>query len=526
MPCRRNVEDALPLQEAHLKRFPAIYPPLLAAYPILSLYAANQSLIPLDDLWRPLGFAVGGTILLWLLLGLILKDAQKGAIAATSITSGFLSLHLLSEIIPLPKDSIASVVSCGIIILSLTGLLAWKWTWHRPLSFFSMVILAFPIFQIASAQLVQSRASTTPELAKSDNITSRPDIVYIILDGYGRSDVLQKIYDYDNRDFIDSLEKRGFYVAKEAHTNYCQTELSISSSLNHAFIPEITSIKPNANPETRPNFHEALQNSAVSQSLKALGYQTSAITTGFPSLEFSNVDRKEITPIGVNLLESTLIQRLPFGSRSTAVASMFFKRHQLIKQAFAQLSTLSDQGPTPQFTIVHILAPHPPFSFGANGEELPRKGPFGYWDGSDFMTMVDTPEAYKVGYANQARYISNQILKSLDAILAKGGERPIIVIQGDHGPKMGLDQSVYERTDIHECFPILNAYLVPDNVQKELYASITPVNTFRTIFRTMFGDNLPDLPDRSWYSPYGAPLNFTEVTQRLATEESQIKKAG
>lgn len=509
-----------------MKRFPAIYPPLLAAYPILSLYASNQSLVPLHDLWRPLGVAVGGTILLWILLGLILRDAQKSAIAATSISSGFLSLHLLNQILPLPKDSIASVTSCGIIILSLAALLAWKWKWHRPLSFFSVVIVALPIFQIASAQVSQTKAASPPELAKNEKIKERPDIVYVILDGYGRSDVLKEIYGFDNSEFIAGLEKRGFYIAKEAHSNYCQTELSISSSLNHAFIPDISTIKPPATPDQRPNFHQALQNSAVSQRLKSLGYQTAAITTGFPSLDFPTVDRKEITPAGVNLLESTLIQRLPFGSESGAVASMFFERQRLIKKALAQFATLSDQGPIPQFTIVHILAPHPPFSFGPNGEELPRKGAFGYWDGSDYFAMVGTKDFYRTGYANQAKFISNQILKSLDAILAKGGERPIIVIQGDHGPKMGLDQSIYEKTDIHECFPILNAYLVPDNVQKELYASITPINTFRTIFRTMFGDNLPDFPDRSWYSPYGAPLNFTEVTQRLSTEEPQIKKAG
>lgn len=509
-----------------MKRFPAIYPPLLAAYPILSLYASNQSLIPLHDLWRPLGVAVGGTILLWILLGVILRDAQKSAIAATSIASGFLSLHLFSQIIPLPKDSIASVISCGIIILSLAALLTWKWKWHQPLSFFSLVIVALPIFQIASAQMGQSRASTTPELAKNNKITSRPDIVYVILDGYGRSDVLKQIYDFDNHDFIEGLEKRGFYIAKEAHSNYCQTELSISSSLNHAFIPDIPTIKLRADSRERPSFHEALQSSAVSQRLKSLGYQTSAITTGFPSLDFPNVDRKQIAPAGVNLLESTLIQRLPFGNETSAVASMFVERQHLIKQAFTQLATLSDQGPTPQFTIVHILAPHPPFSFGPNGEELPKKGSFAYYDGSDYMTMIADKDTYRTGYAGQAKFVSNQILKSLDAILAKNGERPIIVLQGDHGPKMGLDQSLYEKTNIHECFPILNAYLVPDNVQKELYASITPVNTFRTIFRTMFGDDLPDLPDRSWYSPYGAPLTFTEVTQKLSTEEPQIKKAG
>jgi hypothetical protein len=68
---------------------------------------------------------------------------------------------------------------------------------------------------------------------------------------------------------------------------------------------------------------------------------------------------------------------------------------------------------------------------------------------------------------------------------------------------------------VNECFPILNAMLVPDEVRSELYPSITPVNTFRTIFRVLFGDDLPNLDDRSWYSPYNLPFEFAEVTAKL-----------
>ena len=122
---------------------------------------------------------------------------------------------------------------------------------------------------------------------------------------------------------------------------------------------------------------------------------------------------------------------------------------------------------------------------------------------------------YKRGYSGQAQYIADQVITTVDQILADADHQPIIVIQSDHGPKMLLNQSELAKTDVTESFPILNAYLVPDSVRKELYPSITPVNTFRTILRTLFKDDLPNLPDRSWYSPYGRPLEFTEVTDRL-----------
>jgi hypothetical protein len=58
-----------------------------------------------------------------------------------------------------------------------------------------------------------------------------PDIYYIILDAYGRADTLQSLFDYDNSEFLDFLEAKGFYVADCAQSNYSQTILSLSSSL-------------------------------------------------------------------------------------------------------------------------------------------------------------------------------------------------------------------------------------------------------------------------------------------------------
>lgn len=490
----------------------AIYPPLLAAFPVLSLYASNQSLIPLSDLWRPLTVVVGTTMALWLIFGAALRSAERGAIAASVLAIGALSLHLVVKAMPIRSDSLASSLGGAVVIVGLAALAAWKWSWHRPLSFFACVLVSIPAYQIASIHLGRTKALSAPVsggIAKSEY----PDIVYIILDGYGRTDVFEEMYGFSDRGFIDGLEERGFYVAKRAVTNYSQTELSISSSLNHDYVQNLTSIKPD--PVYRPNFAEALENSRAMKRLKDAGYQTSAIGTGFPSLQFPNVDRKVVSRRGVNLLESALIQRLPMMKNSAAIRSMFTHRRNLILDAFVRLSTLSDQGVVPQFTVVHILAPHPPFSFGPNGEEGSRKGPYGYWDGSDYIEMVADRETYRKGFADQATFIGKKVLQSLDRILEKPGPKPIIVIQGDHGPKMELDQSNLEKTNLGECFPILNAYLVPDSIQADLYPEITPVNTFRTLFRSLFGDELPNLGDRSWFSPYGRPLDFAEVTSQV-----------
>jgi hypothetical protein len=93
----------------------------------------------------------------------------------------------------------------------------------------------------------------------------------------------------------------------------------------------------------------------------------------------------------------------------------------------------------------------------------------------------------------------------VDQLLATSKTPPIIVIQGDHGG------TYWKRPD--QRMKILNAYYLP-GAGNVLYPSISPVNTFRIIFNTYFGQEFPLLPDVSRYSPPSPPsqqYNFNLV---------------
>ena len=130
---------------------------------------------------------------------------------------------------------------------------------------------------------------------------------------------------------------------------------------------------------------------------------------------------------------------------------------------------------------------------------------------------------YKNGYKNQAAYISNLTLKTLKTLLSHTDNPPIIIVQGDHGSKLGLKQNSLAGTDLDECFSNLNAYFVPPAIKKDLYPEITPVNSFRIILSDLFGDQLPKLPDSSWHSPFAKPYELTDVTSRLSPAPSATK---
>ena len=66
---------------------------------------------------------------------------------------------------------------------------------------------------------------------------------------------------------------------------------------------------------------------------------------------------------------------------------------------------------------------------------------------------------------------------------------------------------------------ILNAYLLPDGGAEALYASISPVNSFRVILNAYFGHSLPLLPDKSYRTDSSksnkfAPVDGDEAPQR------------
>jgi hypothetical protein len=94
-------------------------------------------------------------------------------------------------------------------------------------------------------------------------------------------------------------------------------------------------------------------------------------------------------------------------------------------------------------------------------------------------------------YLAQIRFVNRQMDQLLSRMLS-GDRRPIIVIQGDHGPLI-----VSNGTKQYE-FGILNALLLPDGGTDALYPSISPVNTFRLILDRYFGTRLGLLPDRGY----------------------------
>ena len=199
---------------------------------------------------------------------------------------------------------------------------------------------------------------------------SRPDIYYIILDGYARSDVMKSLFDFDNSGFLAHLERKGFFVTRRSTANYCQTPLCLSSSLNACYLD--TMVKGLGNDQTELSDYIGKNN--VVASLRPQGYRFVTFATGFDPTEHPEADvylspYSYISGFERMLIEMTPLQRVwPSGRWE----DQFTLARERILYLLDQLPEVA-RNPAPTFTLAHVLCPHLPFVFGADGEDVGRR---------------------------------------------------------------------------------------------------------------------------------------------------------
>ncbi len=492
------------------------FPPLFAAFPVISLFSANVNIVPFVDVAFPLLVVLLGCGVCWLLGSRLLKSALSGAVVATLVIVGGLEYGNVIE--SFTEDWLAWwVPALYLVFLIGIGLSAIRWLKSPEipnLLGLSAVVVASISATLAVVEGHQGVGSLRHTHSKplKPALEELPDVFYVIVDGYGRADALKRALGFDNQPFIRELLARGFYVASQSRSNYCQTELSVSSSLNMDYLQNMMPPGHEGEQE-RAAFQALVAKNSIQEKMTELGYVTVGVTSGFPSIQFPNSELVVRAPApGASLFASALLQQSIFHASDQANRSQFELRRNSLLGALSSLESLAEPAPKPRFVIAHILAPHPPFVVTEAGEPMRPPGPFGYFDGSDYMSHSGTGLTYAAGYKAQAEYVNRRLLAIINVIKSRSERPPIIIIQGDHGSKRYLDQNSLARTDLKECFPNLNAYFVPKEMEERLYPSVTPVNSFRILLDYLSNADLPLLPDKCYFSPYAKPQTYSDVT--------------
>ena len=322
--------------------------------------------------------------------------------------------------------------------------------------------------------------------------------------------MLEDVYGYDNTPFIESLKRRGFYVADNSRSNYCRTFLSLSSSLNMQYVTDLGLVLE-ADATDRKPVIARLQDNRVFRLLRKRGYKIASFASGFGMTEMEHSDRYWSPPwtpgeFQYQLLDTTAVGPLWYGL-DTAHRCDAHRRLSLF--ALANLDRACVPG-SPTFVFAHVCLPHPPFVFGPNGE-LRQRLPSPPASGHDDTAWR---RRWRRRYVDQLVFTNRRFQGVIDAILRKADRPTVIILQADHGPRSTVkgEREHVEDRQVPDCVGILNAFYVPGGSAVPWYDDITPVNTFRLLFNHLFATTYPRLPDHSYYSGERHPYKFIDVT--------------
>jgi hypothetical protein len=327
-----------------------------------------------------------------------------------------------------------------------------------------------------------------------------PDIYYVILDGYARSDILQKIYHHDNTYFENELTEKGFYIAQKSTSNYPMTHLSLASSLNMEHINALAAQYGSKNCEP---YYTKIKTPRVAALLKEKGYEYLTISSGWGPTGHASPYSDIHYDTKLSSLSNYHRSLLAMTPLKGWIGSSEAKLRLFSLQKLKTLSALEHQ--RPKFVFLHLVMPHAPYYFDSHG---------------NIKNMTKTDYRHrnnKQDYIEQLKFL-NQKINDVVGTIIQNSPRSIIILQADHGSESTLENFLSgppSLEQITERFSIFNAYYGPEELQKLLYNSITPVNSFRLVLNSLKIGHWELLPDNNYFQWYNDSSGILEVTSQL-----------
>jgi hypothetical protein len=261
--------------------------------------------------------------------------------------------------------------------------------------------------------------------------------------------------------------------------------------------------------DDRTPAQDLLRNHEVGRFLKERGYRYYQIASWFePTRSIAIVDENLVYG-EASEFESVLndLTILPAIDRVRGVISAeptFRDRHREgTLFGLRQLHRVAT-APGPKFVFAHILLPHDPYVFRADGSPLSEP-------------EADAGQEAQL-YRDQVAFANAQIKELVNRLLSgPEDQRPIVIIEGDEGPLMCRSVDCVRNTPEYLKIRLGNliAMYLP-GVEERLPDTFSSVNTFRVVFREYFGADLEALPDRSYTWPDNDHLyDFRDVTDEI-----------
>jgi len=503
-----------------------IHPFLFAVFPIIHLYSINFFEVSIDEIILPILVSVLVTCVFLILSKLILKDwVKSGLIVSLLIILVFFYGHIYNLLntgiladAEIGRHRYLMIMSLVVFIIGTVLIIKTQIKLDNlniiiNVIAITLIIITIPNFTYGSISTLEAneemqleRHEKIYELKNTDilNSTEKPDVYYIILDGYGGTKRMKQDFGFDNYGFLSELTNRGFFASDSSSSNYPSTQWSVPSIFSMNYLP--TKEKEQSDIKYAFLIRELQWKNEVMRNFHDLDYEIITYQpSGYNDRHFGFVDQffcQEENSKNSKFNEALL--RISILNYFINLMELENKRQNILC-GFSEIVNLKENENKPIFAFMHLMIPHPPYAFDSNGG-LVIGGRVHTEEGS----FVDEEK-----YVNTIKFANKKILEVVENIL-ENNEKAIIIIQSDHGYDFEINHKNPSKTSLKQRFSNINAIYVPD--KDVFYEGVTPVNTFRIIFNECFGASYEILEDRMYYHPYAAniihkDIKFQDITK-------------
>lgn len=334
------------------------------------------------------------------------------------------------------------------------------------------------------------------QLPAADTVTAKPDIYWIVFDEYPSARSLQHSFGY--KDPLDSvLTTLGFFVARDARSNYNYTHYSLSSTLDMQYITEL---KEGSTVTMRDlvRGNRSLYVNNVTRYLERAGYgirnfaiydlegHPTAGMLSFSQLPAALIDHQTLftrTWADIGWQFPNRLKRDRAAADAADLRTSTSKTDSLYKEMTRKLLDSIASASTaagPAFFLIHFFLPHEPYIYNPDGSLHFKNA-----NGSDRNNFI--PQVAYTGI------VARRLIQYIQLQQQHTNREQVILVQGDHGFK-------YEETEpdfqTESCRILYGVYNSRRNYAG-WYDSISSVNGFRILFNQYFNTRLPLLEDKS-----------------------------
>ncbi len=295
---------------------------------------------------------------------------------------------------------------------------------------------------------------------------SKPNIYFLMIDGYANNKSLAKYWGYDNRPFTDSLQKLGFKYIENSKSDYLFTVQTVASMLNLRSIADTE----------KGDFARLLKNirfNSLFESFRGLGYNVE-------NLSIFSIDKvMDIYPfwfgnyqgsIKAILFHNSIFGRYLDKENFDNSFNQKIKRELFINKKLVEIA--KDNMIKPKFVFFHSLQVHHPFEQnGANNlDELLNNVES---NRNSFQTLKshNRDMIWKKTYLYQLQICNKNTIHNISKIV-KFDPNSIIFLFSDHGFRLltGVPTSEARK----EAFMNLSAVYMPNHANTDIQKLSTP----------------------------------------------------